>query len=330
MPLPSIPTRSSATEEAYRRRARILVKRARKMLGLVDHDPLDYCQFVGWMIAQKPRWSRATWRQYKASVIFSLEEEVRRHNDPVAEEAIELLLPVDVTGCVTRTRKTSGAKLKRFPLRDYRALERSFAERPSPWSQDLIRWIASSLLTGLRPKEWAQARVTTKDGEPALVVQNAKTTNQRSHGPTRTLLIGGLSQDERKMIDEQVARATQWHQAGQFDKFYHGCAAALSRRARQLWPRRPQRVTLYSARHQFTADAKASGFTLEEIAAMMGHAVDTTASRHYGKRTAGDELVRIMPLAADVARVRQVYQQRFTPKQPTPSRETQPKPGLDD
>jgi hypothetical protein len=48
-----------------------------------------------------------------------------------------------------------------------------------------------------------------------------------------------------------------------------------------------EKITLYSARHQFIADAKASGLTLYEIAALVGHASIRTASEHYGKKKVG-------------------------------------------
>ena len=47
-------------------------------------------------------------------------------------------------------------------------------------------------------------------------------------------------------------------------------------------------VTLYTARHQFSANAKSSdGLTRTEIAALMGHASIYTAGEHYGKRRSG-------------------------------------------
>lgn len=55
-------------------------------------------------------------------------------------------------------------------------------------------------------------------------------------------------------------------------------------------PARPATATytLYTARHQFSANAKSSdGLTRTEIAALMGHASIYTAGEHYGKRRSG-------------------------------------------
>jgi len=46
-------------------------------------------------------------------------------------------------------------------------------------------------------------------------------------------------------------------------------------------------ITLYTARHPFSANAKSDGLTREEVAALMGHASIYTAGTHYGKRRSG-------------------------------------------
>lgn len=328
MPLPARPQRSLDTQTSYRRRARDLIRKCRRELNIHHNEALDYRRFVGWLITRKPQWSRTTWRQYKAAVVYALEIEAGQHHDPVAQEALEALLPVDVEGCLATTKRTSGAKLKRFPLRDYRQIMAYLEDHPNRWSADLQRWLAASLLTGLRPREWAQASLERRGDEDALVVVNAKATNQRAHGPTRTILLGGLTDDERELIAEHLERATLFAKAGEFPRFYHGCAAVLSRVARKLWPKRVEHVTLYSTRHQFSADAKASGLLPEELAALMGHAVDTTAGKHYGKKTAGLDMIRVRPDPREVARVRQAFKQawRGPGQKPMPKSIPAPKP----
>lgn len=329
MALPARPQRDPGTQRDYKRRTGDLVRRCRRELNIHHHEHLDYRRFVGWLITQKPQWSRPTWRQYKAAVVYVLELETDQHHDPIAQEALETLLPVTVEGCPPTTKKTSGSKLKRFPLKDYRQLMRDLEEHPNQWAADLQRWISASILTGLRPREWGQAKWATHEGEPALVVVNAKATNQRAHGPTRTILLGGLTDPERDLIRKHLERATLFAKANQFPQFYHGCAAVLARTVRRLWPKRQEHVTLYSTRHQFSADAKASGLLPEELAALMGHAVDTTATKHYGKKTAGFDMIRVRPDPKEVAKVRSAFRHSYR----GPGREPQPaaraRPGLD-
>ena len=92
----------------------------------------------------------------------------------------------------------------------------------------------------------------------------------------------------------------------EYDYFYNGCAIALYKACRQCWPRRKRHITLYSTRHQFSANAKSSGFSRAEIAAMMGHAVDITATIHYGRKQAGNEKVGILPVEDEVSKIRSV------------------------
>lgn len=290
-----------------------------------NHEELDYRQFVGWLIGRKNELSKDSWRQYKASVMFFLEQEIEKDN-PIAQEAYDLLGGIDVTGCVRKSKKTSASKQKKVPLKEFKAIMKHLDLHPCPWGEDLERWLGSSMLTGLRPTEWGTATFGFADGEEALVVKNAKATNGRAHGPTRHILLGGLSDDERTMIKEHVARAREWEQAQQYDRFYHGVAATLSRMVHKIWPKRETYPTLYSLRHQFAANAKASGFTREEIAALMGHAVDTTATEHYGKKTAGFDMIRVRPDPSEVARIRSVYKGRVAP--PQPKQVVQPDPHL--
>lgn len=317
MPLNPRPTRNADTLKAYPKRVRTLIQRCRRELGLHPHDRLDPRRYVGWLIDDRLTKSRPTWRMYKAASVHFLEQEIERDRDPHAEEALELLQSVTSDGCLKSTNRTSGAKLKKFPVRDYRRLMDYLEDHPSPWSAELMRWLSVGMLLGLRPIEWGQAEVIHVDGEPALRVQNAKQTNNRAHGVSRTLLMGGLTDEERHLVTEHVNQATAFAQAGGYAKFYQGCAATLARVVRQIWPRRPKRLTLYSLRHQFAADAKASGLATEEIAALMGHAADDTATIHYGRKSAGLEMIRVRPDPAEVARVRQSFKQRFPQQAPT-------------
>ncbi|MCA8451381.1 hypothetical protein, partial [Burkholderia vietnamiensis] len=62
--------------------------------------------------------------------------------------------------------------------------------------------------------------------------------------------------------------------------------------------------TLYSARHQFAADAKSSGWTQAEVAALLGHASDDTAARHYARARSGQSAIRVAPVGQEIQTVR--------------------------
>src|SRR3546814_8539599 len=82
--------------------------------------------------------------------------------------------------------------------------------------------------------------------------------------------------------------ATGHSAQGGFGKLYAGCQRLLYKANRALWPRASRIYSLYSARHQFGANAKQK-LSREEVAALMGHITIDTAARHYGRRRVGTQ-----------------------------------------
>ena len=74
-----------------------------------------------------------------------------------------------------------------------------------------------------------------------------------------------------------------------------------------FFPTRKEKISLYSLRHQFSANAKMSGFTREEIAALMGHVVDDTATVHYAKKRSGHSVCMVMADPEEVKRIRKSF-----------------------
>lgn len=296
------PTRIQETMDNYLNRSKNLMYRFREEKKISDYHAVDLREFVGWVIHRKQFWSRPSWRQNKSSVIYYLQTV----NDPISEEALDLISGIESDGCVKKSNKTSSTKMKKFPLKDFQRIVETLEEAKSSqsWTIPLQRWIRCGLLVGLRPKEWETAYVSTTDNEPSLIVNNAKNTNGRAFGQTRTILLGMLSLEEIQMIKEHSDISREWHDSGQYKDYYMGCATTLSRVTRKIWPNRKNHITLYSTRHQFSANAKSSGLTREELAALMGHAVDDTAEIHYGRKKAGYDLLRVRPYPPDVKKIK--------------------------
>jgi len=126
-----------------------------------------------------------------------------------------------------------------------------------------------------------------------------------------------LLDQEKQIIDlhlkhVQQAKLSPWHKGKSgFKQFYSRCRSRMYVTTRVLWPRRKQHITLYSSRHQFSANAKFLGLPLEEIAALMGHASIETAMAHYGRRSAGNGSMRVKAHSDDVARVTELNQHRI-------------------
>lgn len=200
-------------------------------------------------------------------------------------------------------------RTKGIAKRYYYALVKELARRNHTGAQIAGALLVASRAFGLRPTEWEQAELVSRrdpdTGESGLllIVQNAKhhEHGQRTFGKTRTLRIGtGLEPHEINAARAAIAQVREYlrlerqrcARAGQeydrdaaFAKLTSLCNEALQSARKTL--KIADRITLYSARHQFAADAKASGIGLVALAALMGHASIETAKRHYGRRMNG-------------------------------------------
>src|SRR5260364_48969 len=141
-------------------------------------------------------------------------------------------------------------------------------------------WLAAAAVTGLRPCEWRTAQLN--EDATQLIVQNAKATNGRANGASRTIAIrpedAASIQAHLASIHELLARGYP------FAHIHQCCSIALNRACKALWGTDPaKRYALYSARHQFAANAKATT-SQQEVARLIGHHSIRTARRHYAPR----------------------------------------------
>src|SRR5260363_7481 len=128
-------------------------------------------------------------------------------------------------------------------------------------------WLAAAAVTGLRPCEWRTAQLN--EDATQLIVQNAKATNGRANGASRTIAIrpedAASIQAHLASIHELLARGYP------FAHIHQCCSIALNRACKALWGTDPaKRYALYSARHQFAANAKATT-SQQEVARLLGH-----------------------------------------------------------
>jgi hypothetical protein len=119
------------------------------------------------------------------------------------------------------------------------------------------------------------------------VVQNAKATNGRALGKIRTLDLQGMSPRDLAIVFFFSAHMREKAEQGEFPHIQKMCTNLLRSINIALWPHRKGSYTIYSARHQLSANAK-SMYDRETVAALMGHASIKTAKRHYGRASAAD------------------------------------------
>ena len=277
-------TRTYETEEAYQTRARQLVKRFKLQTGKTwFQDPLAW---VLWLDELRCQLKKNSWRQYKAACVSLLEKYESR--DLVFLKAKIELLNLSQNNCKKRSKKTSSRRLKKLSKHDLREIYNELKPRENERDEMLIIWLAAGILTGLRPHEWWQARLENE----TLIVRNAKATNGRANGAERFLDLSNMDDNEHYFIQRMMSLVLK---RPDYDSTYLSVSRRLRKITKKLWPHRKKRPALYSARHQFRANAASAGISLMTQGALMGHASAETARRHYGHKRFGSGNFRITP-----------------------------------
>ncbi len=313
--------KSVSTKRHYAGISAYLTERAAGAGVAVDHVP----DFLAWAEAEAQRkmWSAATGRLYRAALVWRYE---RDGDLTAAGKAAKVRLCVEDPPL-----RLAARKQKSLPITDLGALLVELRRVDTDTASAAADWLISGCIAGLRPCEWET--VVFDAGARLLTVSNAKATNGRAHGPTRTIGLTDVTDDELGAIAAHVARCQVAGAAGEFASLYNAVRKSVSRATSKLWPRRKRRPALYSARHQVSANLKASGWTLEEIAAVFGHASALTASVHYGRRQYGDRRASIRPSPADVEAVRRstrsLGRRQFPYQVPSAPAAPDPTPSLD-
>lgn len=298
-------SRADSTETDYRKRAHHMLERFAHETGMDwDIHPQELLQ---WLQGRRDESSPAYWRRTRAALAFFFSE--------ISQASLsDAIKAIGTDGC-SAPRFTSANKKKSVSDEELIALTNYLlAPGGSEISAEAHNFFVSCLLTGMRPSEWGQCDLKIL-GEPdnnsvdglEIVVQNAKASNGRSHGPSRTLRFKTLSEQERGGLIHHWRLAKQHADDGTFPDFQRRCSDKIRYAASKLWPNKRKRISLYSTRHQSMANGKASGLPKNVIAAMHGHATDRTASEHYGRKQFGKagRVYAEVP-EEEVARVREV------------------------
>lgn len=299
--------RTEQTKEQYFKRSVYLIKKAHKEANEKKHKALKAInvykdlngkQFMGLSLYNTAIWIKQFWganlrpktlRQYRASFIYFCELELENKRlDIDTFEKVKLILTTTKSGDNKKLElKTSAKKQKHLRIKDLDFISEKLKTSKNKWALPTRIWLISGIITGLRPVEWRQTTYSIEDDK--LIIKNAKNTNGRSHGEFRSIYLNHVPEKEKIIILKHLELATAFSNGGDdsWTVYYQGCANLLKYTCDTIWPKREKRPTLYSARHQFSANLKASGCKPEEVAALMGHAVDDTAMTTYGKKVNG-------------------------------------------
>lgn len=317
----SEPTRSAQTEASYRRRGDLLVQRFRRERNLdADADQFSPSDFAIWCLSLRAGLKPPSWRYYRQSAIMALQP------FPDSEWAIEMLqrdAPGEIemgtsesVPAVDGERRTSANKEKRFAFEDFKRVEAALQLKRRSSRADILRdWLRAGIATGLRPIEWRATDVVEVNDpnrfgvkRQFLLVLNAKATNERGNGVVRTLDITDFSDDAIASVRRMSAVGAKAYAEMEFGNLHSHCGNILYEICQKFWGRRKLSYSLYSCRHQFIANMKSLGLANEEVSALAGHVVDTTAAEVYGKKRSAwspDKIVdRPRALPEEIATVR--------------------------
>lgn len=319
-----IPTRLEKTNEQYAIKAKTVCSQAARAYGHTSPYTVPALTVVEYLIGRKPTIARNTWKQYKNALRHHFETLLTETPEKVlAEElqaAITMLDSASSEGTLKYGTQTSSRKQKGIKKADYDKLLAYLADHVGKHrhARALLTWLMATRLAGLRPCEWEYASLGERQGKRVLIVQNAKATNGRGNGEDRSLDLEGLSPEELQAIEDMMDMLEGYRAEVDFADLQIRIGDYMKYATRNCFGKRKQYPTLYSLRHQFSANAKLSGSTKAELAALMGHGSDATAGSHYARKNSGDSAIKVAPLDSEVKRVR-TKAKTFTPrpKQPT-------------
>lgn len=306
-----MPNRDQKTEISYAITAKQLRSQATRAYGYTSPNFVPLTTLAEYIITRKPTYARNTWKQYKNALRAHIEAMIDNiEADRLAVEegqaAIHMLDRETSEGCMKAGTRTSSLKQKTFKKADFDKLIAYLETHVGKhkFARTLSLWLRASRLTGMRPSEWEHADLIQLNSTPALTIRNAKATNGRANGEERTLLLDMLSKDELAIIEDMIKMVEGHSTEMQFAELQKVLGDYMNRATRKCFGKRQKYPTLYSNRHQFSADAKLSGHTKAEVAALLGQASDETAGTHYARAVSGESAIKVSPLPSEVKTVR--------------------------
>lgn len=279
-------------------------------------DGLHPADYIVWLEGILPTLKPATRRQYIAAAkawLATLVDAPYKYSGSIDELKIIFQKCNEMQSCNYTPQvkskqwraNTSGQKAKKVTVTEIFSLLKVVGNRKGKWIKPALVWMLANISVGLRPVEWRNASLSEVDSRLILVVVNAKNTNGRSHGKLRHIDITDLKSTEIQWVKTQL-HAIQYlaKDDKKWSTYYSGVRHNIRNITRELLPKQRKYPTLYSTRHQFSANAKSEGMSKIEVAALMGHATDETATMHYGKKKYGSGSCRVKADVNEMQKIR--------------------------
>ena len=326
-------SRSEETNDRYENRVALLL--ANYQLEASGCPSLP--GFAAWLRDCRIVLATSSFRQYRSASISVFEAilDLKGLRPSLRSEVQRAVALLDSTRGTLRSPRgqipprTSALKQKRISAQDWAKLVAALLDSRRRHAPAVLLLFTAGLVTGLRPCEWINAELfEDAENEWKLEMQNGKSTNGRSHGPTRSLSWSGYG-PEVHAIQDWLAHLTAHLPRDRararevWGAYYAQLRDTLGEVCQEVWPRRTRRPTFYTTRHTFTAAAKAV-LSRAEVGALLGHGTDLTALTHYARPPKrGNKLPPFIlpaPNPAEVMRVRHVLEAKLSTAKPFKSR----------
>ena len=266
----------------------------------------DLERFEAWLKMLAAGWKRKTWRKRRAAARFALGEMLETASD---SEVSLLLGKLEIVERIETTAKAGevpprgpAKKLKKMPVAKLEKLLDELSKSKSAYASFASLYLVNSEIFGFRPVEWQSATIVQnrKSNELGIKVKNAKNSQGRANGDTRVVW---LEEPNNELIRTFAAfiKAIKGYES-EWDKTINSTAKLIFNIQARL--RYKNKISMYSARHQFSANQKYSKRDLVGLAGLMGHRSIATATEHYGRATAGRTPVAVRPNEKNMDMVR--------------------------
>jgi len=311
MTLPKPNSKSSSTEADYVAQINRQLARCKRLHSEANPSSIPRLM-VQDLLSRAFTLRTSTFRKYRAGLRYALSAARDKASSDLTPRLADLftaaLLELESAQptCLKRSNKTSAGKLKACPEPMFQSILNEL-KKNSGKSAFASPTAAAALLLfrgGFRPQElWNADIERIGPGAVSVQVENGKATNGRALGETRRVSL--------ELGEEEMALALSWtgHIAA-LEKRYKP-EKAMDRLARyftdagQRALKRDKVPSFYTLRHQVAANMKSAGMTKAEVAAVLGHASDSTAGRHYARRVSGSGKSVVKPDALKVRLVRE-------------------------
>ena len=318
------------TENEYLKRAESIKNHFEKETGLELFENLN--EFFYWIEERVSDWSPATRRQYKAAIKFLFKQKNIEFNNKKLSEVFQSSISKKEVR-KKHGKRTSAQKAKNMKRKVWRHIKFALENSSSRVAMLTLNILQASAYFGLRPIEWAYSEFLLKGVSiRGIKVKNAKATEGRSFGEYRTIYINEevaddyfkdsfhqafISADQIIMYFENMKKNILRYENDQeqIEIEYRRQAELELRACRILLGqintrlekkgviKKDQRITLYSGRHQFAANAKSFGLSSIEIAALMGHGAIDTNEKFYGRKINGRGGFGVNASNADIEKI---------------------------